>query len=370
MSQAATPAVISSAETVKPGPVSLKDRVELGGKLVAGIAVTLYLIGLIVVNIHLSRYAYFSLSLLQARYVGAGLCALSPLFCAWFLLTYSQKRVVELEKAIRAEQRAGKARETKGAADEPVGNDSEIGRRKKTKLEKLEDEWSRRTRILKWFGHLGLIGALLYGGGAFLEWTGAALFAVTGIGTMIFVTVISFWPSALPFSQHEATGPIGFGMMTAFAFLIVSVLPDAVEKMRDHGLEGFKEWAHALESPSAKLFIIVIYFLGFARLVYPAIPAYLGGGHPQQVRLIVKPEAKNSLATSGILFPAKDASGGSSAPAHASLPGENRPPGDQTVQTQPLTLILVTAESYVVVPEHAQGAVEIRRDLVDVVVFQ
>jgi cytidine deaminase len=71
--------------------LSLKDYFEIVGKGAAGITVAFYLIGFVVVNTHLSRFGYYSVSLLSAQYLVAGVWALAPVVLGWFLVFYTLK---------------------------------------------------------------------------------------------------------------------------------------------------------------------------------------------------------------------------------------------------------------------------------------
>lgn len=61
---------------------SLEHIVKIGGALVA----LSYVFGLVVLNVHLGRYGYFTLGLLQLDYIAAGLWALSPVALIYFLI--------------------------------------------------------------------------------------------------------------------------------------------------------------------------------------------------------------------------------------------------------------------------------------------
>lgn len=79
---AQTPAVMPAATKPDDTPLRtrLKETMELIGKSLLALTGFCYLLGLIVTNINLSRYGYFSLSLLQLNYVFAGFWTLLPCF--------------------------------------------------------------------------------------------------------------------------------------------------------------------------------------------------------------------------------------------------------------------------------------------------
>lgn len=55
-----------------------KNVIEVVGKLTVGLAAVCYVLGLVVVNVYLSKYSVYSLDLFRLNYVTAGLLALSP----------------------------------------------------------------------------------------------------------------------------------------------------------------------------------------------------------------------------------------------------------------------------------------------------
>jgi uncharacterized membrane protein len=74
----------TTGETVnRQGPI--KDTLELGAKLLFGLVGACYVLGLIVVTIHLRAYGLNSLSLSQLHYVTAGVWVLLPILVMIFL---------------------------------------------------------------------------------------------------------------------------------------------------------------------------------------------------------------------------------------------------------------------------------------------
>lgn len=61
---------------------SLENIIKIVGALVA----LSYVFGLVVLNVHLGQYGYYSLGLLQLDYIAAGLWALSPVALIYFLI--------------------------------------------------------------------------------------------------------------------------------------------------------------------------------------------------------------------------------------------------------------------------------------------
>jgi hypothetical protein len=55
-----------------------KNMIEVAGKLIIGLSALCYVLGLVVINIYLSKYSVYSLSLFRLNYITAGMLALSP----------------------------------------------------------------------------------------------------------------------------------------------------------------------------------------------------------------------------------------------------------------------------------------------------
>lgn len=66
-----------------------KDIFEIGGKIVIGLAGLCYVVGLVVVTIHLREYGLNSLNLSQLHYVTAGVWAVLPILVTLLLITYT-----------------------------------------------------------------------------------------------------------------------------------------------------------------------------------------------------------------------------------------------------------------------------------------
>jgi hypothetical protein len=71
----------------KPTLAKTKDLIEVIGKFTIGIVALCYALGLLVVNLYLSRYGVYSLSLFRLNYIMAGIWVLSPYFIAFLILS-------------------------------------------------------------------------------------------------------------------------------------------------------------------------------------------------------------------------------------------------------------------------------------------
>jgi hypothetical protein len=112
-----------SSPAVAPGPLPrtgetvtrnsqgpIKDTLELGAKLLFGLVGACYVLGLIVVTIHLRAYGLNSLSLSQLHYVTAGVWVLLPILVMIFLGIFTKFMFDAQEKSV-TKTRGAKARE-------------------------------------------------------------------------------------------------------------------------------------------------------------------------------------------------------------------------------------------------------------------
>jgi hypothetical protein len=100
------------------------------------------------------------------------------------------------------------------------------------------------------------------------------------------------------------------------------------------------------ENPAGVLFLFFVYVLTCARFLYPEIPSYFGGGRPQEVQLIVSQTEQQDLMAAGLHFPAN------------------------SNQSAPIKLLLNTSAGYILLPMSKRTAIEVRRDLVRVVIYE
>ncbi|MBI3694042.1 MAG: hypothetical protein HY238_04270 [Acidobacteria bacterium] len=62
---------------------SLGERLKTAAAVTGGLSAACYVIGLLVVNIHLRRFGYYSMSLFEVHYVVAGILSLVPVGLGW-----------------------------------------------------------------------------------------------------------------------------------------------------------------------------------------------------------------------------------------------------------------------------------------------
>jgi hypothetical protein len=72
--------------------LSPKDFLEIVWKTAAGVSLACYLLGFIIVNTHFRRFGYYSVSLVSAQYLIAGVWALVPVALGWFFILYALLR--------------------------------------------------------------------------------------------------------------------------------------------------------------------------------------------------------------------------------------------------------------------------------------
>ena len=97
------------------------------------------------------------------------------------------------------------------------------------------------------------------------------------------------------------------------------------------------------------IFLTVIVFVAytgyFASTLYQEIPAFVGGGRPHQVRLIVETESKPYLESAGLSF------------------------SDDPNKSDPIQLILSTDKEYILKTNQSAQAMSIPNDAVKALLF-
>jgi hypothetical protein len=88
-----------------------------------------------------------------------------------------------------------------------------------------------------------------------------------------------------------------------------------------------------------------VYLCGFSFYLYGEMPAYLGGGKPRTVRIVVTESAKEDLVALGFQFSTKDA------------------------KSEPVQLLPATDKEYVFLTGTPQSSVGIRSDLVQAISY-
>lgn len=216
------------------------------GKVIVGIGAAAYVLGIIVVNLHLGRYGYHSLGLLEAAFVAAGLWALAPIVMALTLVMSILFMFTEAKLFARAEA---------------------------SKLATPENPQPPPTPLSFW----DKISTLLMGVIAWLAFAGFLIY-------LLDVRWTWWWLAAM-----------GLGCLSVGGILLVPAMIGRPSVRGDTlGLASLL---------AVYCMLLPFYLILFARHVYHTIPPDLGGGGGQQVVLVAKDEkAQTLLIAVGIRF--------------------------------------------------------------------
>jgi hypothetical protein len=228
---------------------SFKETLELFGKIILGLAGFCYVIGVLVVSVHLRQYGVNSLALSQLSYVMAGMWAFIPI-----VLWLAMLALVNYGIAIDSLTKNEKPRASKTF----LGGASNIFGSKTVNvlasiavaliMMGLAAEY-----LSKYLGlHLGLINWIL------IPWLG--IVAAFTTSTALF--------NLAQRDTYKTFGDLTIGLGLAIFALLLSM------------------W----------------YVMAFANRTYNDIPMAIGGGGPTRVEMIVTPEGKAYLENIGIVF--------------------------------------------------------------------
>jgi hypothetical protein len=227
----------------EPPVDGLKSFAEVVGKLSLGALGVCYALGLIVLNVHFSRYGVYSLSLFQVNYITAGIWALLPVVAPWVLGLFSLWVL-------------------------------------------LHFRWKFTKRFYRYFSlplELRPERERAKQQGSILMWVGlAACFPVL------------MWRSGIDFRPW--LGVLAVGAVWGFLLVLMTLIALDRKKQR-------KKPVIMLVAVTVTL-ALVIYATIFGGEAYGTIPAHLGGGAPGQVYFIVEPDVnvKTFFKNMGIHF--------------------------------------------------------------------
>ena len=228
---------------------NIKEALEAASKGAVILVGLCYALGLVVYNLHLGRYGYYSLGLLQLNYIFAGFWALVPVMVGVVAAGVANFAV---DSVRRGGQETGKG----GGKNVEGGQDQAEA---KTGWRSVDTEQILSSAALFIFILMLMSAAAKYIGlEVNLRWAGACLFGV--------IAGVMFLPLIAPFLFPGFKAPAGFYLFFS-AFFVCG---------------------------------LVAYLSYFARYVYHEIPAGLGGGKPTLVRLVVEKEAKPQFDVSGV----------------------------------------------------------------------
>jgi hypothetical protein len=222
-----------SEDEFLPTLPTLQALLEVSSKFFIAAAAVLYAIGILVVSAHLSRYGSLSVSLFRVTYVLAGVWATIPLIlCA---VAFSFGRVLGDQ-----------------FADHQLQSNSLLHRLFGKNVASMVLPGVRNVAIL-WNSAVLLIAlaGLVFLVGAFISFSPSKvwLWVLVGAGYIV----------------HQSRQQLGNSLRnSAFSLSLI-------------------------------LAIGVLYMLGFGRFAYREIPAVLGGGAAQRVRVVLQPEAAKTL---------------------------------------------------------------------------
>src|SRR5436190_6454248 len=295
----------AAAGTPKP---SLKETLEIASKSLIGLAGLCYVLGLMVVTLHLRRYGLNSLSLSQLHYVTAGVWVLLPgvvgVFYCIFVKVFYETAVEQRHEQLLKEQRSSEQRDsepppvTKDEGQTDGGDTS--GSKSESNLERLR----QRVRAIRTNPKVRAIFLAVVIPAAFFA-------AVVGGVSEKFHIQLS-WRSWLVI---PALGTLVFGA----AFVVILAVFTGQAKLGDKNFMAMMAFA----AIGAALFLFYLSY--FSVYTYEEIPWSTGGGRPSQVQLVVPDDEKAFLQSTGIKF------------------------GSVANQTESLRLLLVTETEYIII---------------------
>ena len=239
----------------------LKNILEIVAKVFFGLTVVCYAIGLIVVNISLSKYGIFSLGVLRISYVTAGVWAIFFLLAPALVLITFWFLSLAVSPTLRASWLSGRS------SYKPTEEEQEL-------VKKLIDVKRRRvfrlTDMALIFGVTGLLFLpffglwLTSGDESYGIWLTALL-----LGAMIDLLLFSLWTVGSWVRSIPSTTFAFFTPLTSLGVILLAA--------------------------------VITYPVVFGYFVYDTIPPQLGGGSPTPVQLVIDtdPTTKAFLTNCG-----------------------------------------------------------------------
>jgi uncharacterized membrane protein len=237
------PAEPPNAETPKSAPEKIKNTLEVFGKIVIGLVGLCYVLGLIVVTLHLRRYALNSLDLPQLHYVMAGVWAMMPILLTLLLVVF----ILYVYEVSAVELRL-----------DPTKAEKKV-------TEKITDWLSPAASfILLFYIAFGFFGSRF---GLSFTWKSWVFIPLLGTAAALFITAPAFL-----FTRWEE-----FGQRSAI-FLNLGAL-------------------------AIGILLGLLYLVVFTSNTYETIPWSTGGGRPSRVQLVIDSAARPYTAQVGINLP-------------------------------------------------------------------
>lgn len=228
----------------------LKNIVEVVGKLSLGLLAICYVIGLVVVNLHLSNFGIYSLSIFRLVYVTAGLWTLLPLLVSLVYGFLLIAVAVIFSPTLR----------------------EQVSHRFPLAVDKYED------RITRWVLLFGLLVPI-----------GCSFFALNLLRKMLRISA----PASLSSSWFPAIAILTSVFIGATLIIILTAKSFTPARMGGIMYSGI-----------CAAIAFVGYVVIFAVTTYGSIPSALGGGGAKEVQFIVSADEqfKTSLINAGVKF--------------------------------------------------------------------
>lgn len=215
-----------------------KNLMEVAGKLIIGLSALCYVLGLVVINIYLSKYSVYSLSLFRLNYITAGMLALSPVLGGLITFLIALGLVYPLVLILRRKWHSFFDPE-----------------------EELSAGVGEHTSGLLLILLLGVSMALTYGA-----------FRVTGVPTG------EMW---------------GILLVTALVTNILCTVATCFGILLESG--SYFRQVVLVVLPAVAALGIILHTVFFASYAYEKIPPHLGGGEPKSVELFVNSSDSREL---------------------------------------------------------------------------
>ena len=227
-----------SSNLTRPNLEKVRSLIEVAGRLTIGLSALCYVLGLLVLNIYLSKYGVYSLSLFRLNYITAGLLALSPILFGFIAFLLGVSLVYPLILVIRR---------------------------------KLHSVFHPGEELAAEFGELTSFGLLLL-----------LLAAPVGIEVIIFRV-----------AGGTIEGPWGIPLVMAIVTNILCAVATCFGILLDP--DSYSRKVVLVIVPVAAAVLIIGCSVLFASSLYEKVPPHLGGGEPKEVELFVNSSESRAL---------------------------------------------------------------------------
>ena len=344
----------SSPETPAARP-TLKESLELGGKAMLGLAGLCYVLGLVVVTVHLNRLGLNSLALSQLQYIMAGVWALLPIIVGMFLTIvaiYSVSDESQRQSRERAAQNKSVTVQAEAAAAQaevdatPASTQTQrtavdaSAPEKETAAEVQAVSDARPSMVKRIFTNAGNAVSILFS--KRIREMVVSLFSLL-FGFVVLISWFAGW-AGLRLTRWWLVALLLGALVGWMAVFIGYSLPGRLTRATTLG---------TFNETMVVIFFFFLFFFGyallFARKCYPEIPWSTGGGKPSTVRFILQPEFSSYFAALGT--------------------GTKLDPNSAEVLTGQMSLIMATDKEFIVVVG-SNPPVRLASDAVKLVVYE